>query len=83
MPGNFGESFVKLRYTAGVAGVNNGKPTLAVVDFWGAFSDFERRDQAAPQDVGSQIRTLARPASSSFPSEATSSEAARTAFSTT
>ena len=40
MPGNFGESFVKLRYTAGVAGVNNGKPKLAVVDYWGAFSDF-------------------------------------------
>jgi hypothetical protein len=41
-PGNFAESFVKLRYTAGASGVNNGKPTLAVVDFWGAFSDFER-----------------------------------------
>ena len=42
MPGNFGESFVKLRYTAGVAGVDNGKPKLAVADFWGAFSDFGR-----------------------------------------
>jgi hypothetical protein len=42
MAGNFGESFVKLRYTAGVAGVDNGKPKLAVFDFWGAFSDFER-----------------------------------------
>ena len=30
--------------------MNNGKPTLAVADYWGAFSDFERRDQAAPQD---------------------------------
>jgi hypothetical protein len=49
-PDNFAESFVKLRYTAGVSGVNNGKPTLAVVDYWGAFSDFERRDEAAPQD---------------------------------
>ena len=49
-PGNFAESFVKLRYTAGVSGVNNGKPKLAVIDYWGAFSDFERRDKAAPQD---------------------------------
>ena len=49
-PDNFAESFVKLRYTAGVSGVSNGKPTLAVIDFWGAFSDFERRDKAAPQD---------------------------------
>jgi hypothetical protein len=51
MPGNFGESFVKLRYTAGVSGVNNGKPNLAVVDFWGAFSDFGRIDE--DQDLGS------------------------------
>ena len=50
MPGNFGESFVKLRYTAGVAGVDNGKPTLAVIDFWGAFSDFGREDE--DQDLG-------------------------------
>lgn len=50
MAGNFAESFVKLRYTAGIADVNNGKPTLDVVDYWGAFSDFERRDRAAPQD---------------------------------
>ena len=49
-PDNFAESFVKLRYTAGVSGVNNGKPKLAVIDYWGAFSDFERRDKAAPQD---------------------------------
>jgi hypothetical protein len=49
-PENFAESFVKLRYTAGVSGVNDGKPTLAVIDYWGAFSDFARRDQAAPQD---------------------------------
>jgi hypothetical protein len=50
MPGNFSESFVKLRYTAGVAGVNGGKPTLAVADFWGAFSDFGRADE--DQDLG-------------------------------
>jgi len=49
-PGNFGESFVKLRYTAGAAGVNNGKPTLAVNDFWCAFSDFGREDE--DQDLG-------------------------------
>jgi hypothetical protein len=50
MPGNFGESFVKLRYTPGVAGVNDGKPALAVADFWGAFSDFGREDE--DQDIG-------------------------------
>jgi hypothetical protein len=50
MPGNFAESFVKLRYTAGAAGVNNGKPTLTVADFWGAFSDFGRADE--DQDLG-------------------------------
>jgi len=51
-PNNFAESFVKLRYTAGVSGANHGKPTLAVIDYWGAFSDFDRRDKAAPQDRG-------------------------------
>jgi hypothetical protein len=50
MPGNFAESFVKLGYTAGVAGVDNGKPKLAVVDYWGAFSDFGRADE--DQDLG-------------------------------
>jgi hypothetical protein len=50
MPGNFGESFVKLRYTGGVSGVNDGRPTLAVADFWGAFSDFGRADE--DQDLG-------------------------------
>ena len=59
MPGNFGESFVKLRYTAGVAGVNNGKPKLAVVDYWGAFSDFRPRR--------TKTRTLAPPASFLIP----------------
>jgi hypothetical protein len=33
-----------------MSGVNNGKPTLAVIDYWGAFSDFERRDKVPPQD---------------------------------
>ncbi len=50
MPGNFGESFVKLRYTPGVARVDNGKPKLVVDDFWGAFSDFGRLDE--DQDLG-------------------------------
>jgi hypothetical protein len=50
MPGNFGECFVKLRYTAGAAGVEGGKPTLAVADYWGAFSDFGREDE--DQDLG-------------------------------
>ncbi|HEY7190934.1 MAG TPA: hypothetical protein VH436_30490 [Vicinamibacterales bacterium] len=50
MPGNFAESFVKLHYTAGAAGVNGGKPTLDVADFWGAFSDFIRQQQS-PQDT--------------------------------
>jgi hypothetical protein len=49
-PDNFGECFVKLRYTAGVAGVNGGKPQLVVADFWGAFSDFGRADE--DQDLG-------------------------------
>ncbi len=50
MAGNFGESFVKLRYTAGAADVDNGQPKLAVADFWGAFSDFGRADE--DQDLG-------------------------------
>jgi hypothetical protein len=50
MAGNFGECFVKLRYTAGAAGVNGGTPTLVVADFWGAFSDFGRADE--DQDLG-------------------------------
>jgi hypothetical protein len=51
MADNFGESFVKLRYTPATAGVNNGKPKLEVADFWGAFSDFGRAD--VDQDLGS------------------------------
>jgi hypothetical protein len=47
---NFAESFVKLRYTAGVTGVDNGKPKLAVIDYWCAFSDFGRADE--DQDLG-------------------------------
>jgi hypothetical protein len=50
MPGNFAECFVKLRYTAGVAGADGGKPKLVVADFWGAFSDFGRADE--DQDLG-------------------------------
>jgi hypothetical protein len=50
MPGNFGESFVKLRYTPGTAAVDGGRPTLVVADFWGAFSDFGREDE--DQDLG-------------------------------
>lgn len=48
--GNFGESFVKLRYTPGAANVDGGRPKLAVADFWGAFSDFNRADP--DQDLG-------------------------------
>jgi hypothetical protein len=50
IPGNFGESFVKLRYSAGLAGTEGGKPKLAVIDYWGAFSDFGRADE--DQDLG-------------------------------
>jgi hypothetical protein len=50
MNGNFGESFVKLRYAPGTAGVNGGKPMLTVADYWGAFSDFGRLDE--DQDLG-------------------------------
>jgi hypothetical protein len=50
MQDNFAECFVKLRYTAGVAGVDGGKPKLVVADFWGAFSDFGRADE--DQDLG-------------------------------
>jgi hypothetical protein len=47
---SFAESFVKLRYTPGVAGVDNGKPRLEVADYWGAFADFGRADE--DQDLG-------------------------------
>jgi hypothetical protein len=49
-PGNFAECFVKLRYTAGVANVNNDKPRLDVADYWSAFSDFAR--EFNDQDLG-------------------------------
>jgi hypothetical protein len=48
--GNFGESFVRLRYSAGASGVDNGRPKLAVFDYWSAFSDFGRADE--DQDLG-------------------------------
>jgi hypothetical protein len=48
--GNFAECFVKLRYSAGAAGVDNGKPKLEVQDYWAAYSDFGREDQ--DQDLG-------------------------------
>ena len=48
--GNYAECFVKLRYTAGSAGVDNGKPKLALEDYWSAYSDFGREDQ--DQDLG-------------------------------
>jgi len=48
--GNFGECFVRLRYSPGVSGVDNGKPKLALFDYWGAFSDFGRADE--DQDLG-------------------------------
>jgi hypothetical protein len=50
-PASFAECFVKLRYTPGTANIDNGKPKLAVVDYWGAFSDFGRADE--DQDLGS------------------------------
>ncbi len=50
MPGNFAESFVRLRYTPGTANVSGGKPALALADFWGAFSDFVRQQQF-PEDT--------------------------------
>jgi hypothetical protein len=49
-PGNFAECFVKLRYTPGAADVDDGKPRLAVNDYWAAFSDFARGD--TDQDLG-------------------------------
>jgi hypothetical protein len=39
---NFGESFVKLRYTPGGSGVNGGKPGLELGDYWTAFDDNAR-----------------------------------------
>jgi hypothetical protein len=51
LPASFAECFVKLRYTPGTANVDNGKPKVAVDDYWGAFSDFGRVDE--DQDLGS------------------------------
>jgi hypothetical protein len=50
IPGNFSECFVKLRYSPGIANVNDGKPQLEVNDYWAAFSDFTRGD--TDQDLG-------------------------------
>jgi hypothetical protein len=50
IPGNFAESFVRLRYTPGTGGADKGKPRLEVADYWGAFSDFGRADE--DQDLG-------------------------------
>ena len=50
-PGNFAECFVRLRYAAGTANVDQGKPNLTVVDYWNAFSDFNRAFN--DQDLGS------------------------------
>ena len=50
VPGNFGESFVKLRYAAAANNAGGGKPKLTVTDFWVAFNDFMRAD--TDQDLG-------------------------------
>ena len=49
-PGNFGESFVKLRYTAGVANVNNGKPNARCCRLLGRVQRFWAGD--TDQDLG-------------------------------
>ena len=49
--GQLRRSFVRLRYAPGAGGVNDGQPSLAVADYWGAFSDFQRTDE--DQDLGS------------------------------
>lgn len=56
IPGNFAESFVKLHYTAGAANINNGKPKLDVIDFWGAFSDFNRVDKVWQRPLSSKCQ---------------------------
>jgi hypothetical protein len=48
---NYSESFVKLSYTAGAAGVTGGKPKLVVKDYWTAFNDNLR--QFNDEDLGS------------------------------
>lgn len=48
--GNFGESFVKLRYTPAANNADGGKPSITVADFWVAFNDFMRAD--TDQDLG-------------------------------
>jgi hypothetical protein len=48
---NYGESFVKLTYSPGVAGSNGGKPGLALSDYWTAFDDNAR--EFNDEDLGS------------------------------
>jgi hypothetical protein len=48
---DFGESFVKLSYSAGSAAIDGGKPTLGLSDFWTAFDDNARVFN--DQDLGS------------------------------
>lgn len=47
---NYAESFVHLRYTPAVAGVNNGQPSLDVDGFWTVFDDTKRTGNAGGQD---------------------------------
>lgn len=49
--GNYGESFVKLTYSPGVADDKGGKPSLALGDFWTAFDDNAR--EFNDEDLGS------------------------------
>ena len=48
---NYGESFVKLTYSPGVANDKAGKPALALADFWTAFDDNAR--VFTDEDLGS------------------------------
>jgi outer membrane protein assembly factor BamB len=58
---NFGESFVKLTYRPGVAGVDGGRPSLVVTGVNGVFDDKHRRQDAdgQDQDLGSAGVVLA------------------------
>jgi hypothetical protein len=48
---NYGESFVKLKYAPGSAGVGGGKPSLTIADYWTAFDDNAR--DFNDEDLGS------------------------------
>ncbi len=50
MPGNFGESFVKLRYTPASRASTTASRGSTWPTIWGAFSDFGRADE--DQDLG-------------------------------